>query len=91
MVNIGGVKIYPETVEAHLLQLPFIQDVRITPKPNPITGHILTADILLKPFCGEVSDQIRAHLASLPRAARPATLRFVDHIDVGATGKKLRI
>lgn len=94
MVNIGGVKVYPETVEAHLLGLPFIQEVRVTPKPNPITGHILTADILLKPFCADLSGgveaQIRAHLALLPRAARPASLRFVDHIAVGATGKKLR-
>ena len=90
MVNIGGVKVYPETVEAHLLQLPFIQDVRITPKPSPITGHILVAEIVLKPFSGDAAAQIKAHMAALPRAARPAALRFVDSLAIGATGKKLR-
>ncbi len=93
MVNVGGVKVYPESVESLLLELPFIQDVRILAKPNPITGHILTADILLKPFSGQVEELtnlIRAHLASLPRAFRPASLRFVDALDIGATGKKLR-
>jgi len=90
MVNVGGVKIFPETVEAHLLALPFVQDVRVTPKPNPITGHVLTADIVLKPFSGDVESEIKAHLAQLPRAARPASLRFVDALDTGATGKKLR-
>ena len=90
LVNVGGVKVFPETVEAHLLALPFVQDVRVTPKPNPITGHVLTADIVLKPFSGEVEPAIKAHLAELPRAARPASLRFVDALDIGATGKKLR-
>lgn len=90
MVNIGGVKVYPETVEAHILTLPFVQDARVTPRPNPITGHVLTADIVLKPFFGEVEPEIKAHLTALPRAARPAALRFVEALDIGATGKKLR-
>ena len=90
MVNIGGVKIYPEAVETHLLKLDIIQDVRVTPKPNPITGHILVADIVLKPFSDDATAQIKAHVALLPRAARPASLRFVDRLDIGATGKKLR-
>lgn len=93
MVNVGGVKVYPESVESLLLELSFIQDARVLAKPNPITGHILTADILLKPFSGQVEELtnlIRAHLASLPRAFRPASLRFVDALDIGATGKKLR-
>ncbi len=94
MVNIGGVKVYPESVEAHLLGLSFIQDANVSSRPNPITGHILTADILLKPFPGDsgrdYAAEIRTHLAALPRASRPASLRFVDALDIGATGKKLR-
>lgn len=94
MVNVGGIKVYPETVEARMLELPFIQDVRVSPRPNPITGHVLVADILLKPFSGQVdelTDAIRAHLATLPRAFRPASLRFVETLEIGGTGKKLRI
>jgi len=90
MVNVGGVKIYPETVEAHLLASPWVQEARVTSKPNPITGAILVADIVLKPLPGDHEAEIRAHIAQLPRAQRPASLRFVEAIATGATGKKNR-
>ena len=94
MVNVGGVKVFPETVEAHILACPQVQEVRVTSKPNPITGAILVADIVLKPLPGdheaEMPEKIRAHIAALPRAQRPAALRFVEAIETGATGKKAR-
>lgn len=94
MVNVGGVKVYPETVEAHILASPRVQEVRVTAKPNPITGSILVADIVLKPLPGDheakINEEIRAHIAALPRAQRPASLRFVEAIETGATGKKAR-
>ncbi len=94
MVNVGGVKVYPESVETHLLQLSCIQDVRVLSKPNPITGHILTAEIVLKPQVTESQDsllaQIKAHLHTLPRSHRPASVRIVEALDITATGKKVR-
>ena len=90
MVNVGGVKVFPETVEAHILASPWVQEVRVTSKPNPITGAILVADIVLKPLPGDHEPEIRAHIAALPRAQRPASLRFVEAIETGATGKKAR-
>jgi acyl-CoA synthetase (AMP-forming)/AMP-acid ligase II len=90
MVNVGGVKVYPETVETYLLQLPFIQDVRVSPRPNPITGHVVVADIVLKANSDFDEAQIKAHLQSLPRAQRPVSLRYVEALDIGATGKKSR-
>ena len=94
MVNVGGVKVFPETVEAHILASPWVQDTRVSAKPNPITGAILIADIVLKPLPGDhesrVHEEIRAHLMQLPRAQRPASLRFVTAIATGATGKKAR-
>ncbi len=90
MVNVGGVKVFPETVEAHILASPWVQEARVTAKPNPITGAILIADIVLKPLPGDHEAEIRAHIAALPRAQRPASLRFVEAIETGATGKKVR-
>jgi acyl-coenzyme A synthetase/AMP-(fatty) acid ligase len=90
MVNVGGVKVYPETVEAHILASPWVQEARVTSKPNPITGSILVADIVLKPLPGDHEQEIRAHMTALPRAQRPASLRFVEAIETGATGKKAR-
>lgn len=90
MVNVGGVKVYPETVEAHILASPWVQEARVTARPNPITGAILVADIVLKPLPGDHAAEIRAHINALPRAQRPASLRFVEAIETGATGKKAR-
>ncbi len=91
LVNVGGVKVFPETVEAHILASPWVQEARVTSKPSPITGAILIADIVLKPLPGDHEAEIRAHLAELPRAQRPASLRFVEAIETGATGKKVRL
>ncbi len=90
MVNVGGVKVFPETVEAHILASPWVQEARVTSKPNPITGAILIADIVLKPLPGDHQAEIKAHIAELPRAQRPASLHFVETIETGATGKKIR-
>lgn len=92
MVNVGGVKVWPEEVEAHLLQLPCLSDVLVTTKPSPITGSILIADLVLTDPAGEAAARplIKAHLEALPRAARPATLRFVPALPTGQTGKKSR-
>ncbi|HWU50082.1 MAG TPA: class I adenylate-forming enzyme family protein [Asticcacaulis sp.] len=88
MVNIGGVKVFPETVEAFILQHPGVQDVRVASRPNPITGHVLTADMVLKPFADQ--NAVKAHLQGLPRAQRPVMTRFVETLPTGQTGKKLR-
>jgi acyl-CoA synthetase (AMP-forming)/AMP-acid ligase II len=88
MVNIGGVKVFPETVEAFILQHPGVQDVRVSARPNPITGHVLTADMVLKPFADE--NAVKAHMQGLPRAQRPVMTRFVETLPTGQTGKKLR-
>ena len=94
LVNVGGVKVFPETVEAHILASPWVQEARVTSKANPITGAILVADIVLKPLTGDdvatANEEIRSHIAQLPRAQRPASLRFVEAIETGATGKKAR-
>ena len=89
-VNIGGVKVYPEEVEAFILRLPFVQEARVAARPNPITGSILTAEIVLKPWDGDAEAALRAHMGALPRTSRPAAFRFVETLALGATGKKLR-
>ncbi|MDC7682753.1 class I adenylate-forming enzyme family protein [Asticcacaulis sp. BYS171W] len=92
MVNIGGVKVFPEEVEAYLLTCTAVRDVRVTARPNPITGHILTAEIALDPSADETGAkaQIKAHIQTLPRAQRPVSLSFVEAIPYGETGKKSR-
>jgi acyl-coenzyme A synthetase/AMP-(fatty) acid ligase len=93
MVNIGGVKIWPEEVETHLLQLPFLRDALVTTRPNPITGSILIADLVLADPDARAACEplVKAHLALLPRAARPAMIRYKTALPTGQTGKKSRM
>ena len=93
MVNIGGVKIWPEEVEAHLLQLPFVRDALVSARPSPITGSILVADLVLADPEAQAACEplVKAHLERLPRAARPAMIRYKSALPTGQTGKKLRM
>ena len=93
LINVGGHKVFPEEVETHLLTLPWVTDVRVSAQPSPITGAILTADIVVQ--TNEAPEQqlrqrLQAHLQALPRHARPALLRFKDELKVGASHKKAR-
>jgi acyl-coenzyme A synthetase/AMP-(fatty) acid ligase len=93
LINIGGLKVFPEDVEAHILSLPEVSDVRISAQPSPITGCILTADVV--PVDAHVSQDylvrlLRQHLTGLPRHARPALIRVKNCLPIGSTSKKSR-
>ena len=92
LINVGGYKVFPEEVEEHILKLPIVSDVYVSAQRNPITGSILTADIVVDGSEEEslARVQIQEHLKSLPRHARPVLLRFKDQISLGQAGKKCR-
>jgi len=48
LINVGGLKVYPAQVESVLQLMPNVHDVVVTGEPNPITGHIVKAKILLE-------------------------------------------
>ena len=45
-INVGGLKVLPSEVETILLQIPLVADCLVYPEPNPITGHIVVAEIV---------------------------------------------
>lgn len=92
LINIGGLKVFPEEIESYLLKLSEISDVRISSLPSPITGQILIAEIVPNGDLDTLllQKKIEDHLTALPRYARPALLRFKDQISNLRTGKKSR-
>lgn len=93
MINIGGQKVFPEEIEAYLLRLPIVVDVRVSSLPSPITGAILIADILPREGHGSAAEMKRAiqeHLKGLPRHARPVLLRFNKELPTLSSNKKAR-
>lgn len=48
LINIGGEKVFPSEIESVLLEMPNVKEVLVTGKPNPVIGHIVCANFVLK-------------------------------------------
>jgi len=98
IINIGGLKVHPEEVEAVINRHPQVRMSLVRPKHNPITGSIVVADVVLKSQQqGEGVQQIEVRndilklcREALPRHKVPAAISFVPSLKVAATGKLLR-
>ena len=96
VINVGGQKVHPEEVEAVLHLHPQVQMARVRGRASPITGALVTADIVLHTPAGpEAFAALREEILALCRASLaahkvPTVLRAVATLDVGASGKLLR-
>ncbi len=93
LINVGGDKVMPSQVRDVLLSCDPVIDARIYAKPNPITGNIVAADVVVDPISeqgqpNELRHEIlrysREHLASFQV---PRFMQFVPEIAVNETGK----
>jgi acyl-CoA synthetase (AMP-forming)/AMP-acid ligase II len=98
IINIGGLKVHPEEVEAVINRHPRVRMSLVRGKQSPITGSIVVADVVLSAEqqleAGrqtEVKNEIlRFCRDALPRHKVPASISFVPRLAVGATGKLVR-
>jgi acyl-CoA synthetase (AMP-forming)/AMP-acid ligase II len=97
IINIGGLKVHPEEVEAVINRHPQVRMSLVRPKRSPFTGAIVIADVVLRSACqgaegeAEVKDDIlRLCRGALPRHKVPAAISFVPALAVAATGKLVR-
>jgi acyl-coenzyme A synthetase/AMP-(fatty) acid ligase len=98
IINIGGLKVHPEEVEAVINRHPRVRMSLVRPKASPITGSIVIADVVLKSASdgaagelGEVKgDILKLCRDALPRHKVPAAISIVAALDVAATGKLAR-
>lgn len=90
VVNVGGVKVWPERVEAVLRRHPSVSDTVVLVRRNAFSGSVLTAQVVaadgvdptglaarLRAYCGE-------HLEA---AAVPAVVSVVPALRLSASGK----
>ena len=96
IINIGGLKVHPEEIEAVINRHPQVRMSLVRSKRNPITGAIVVADVVLK-VEGQRARQIELKddilklcRQALPRHKVPAAISFVPALKVAATGKLLR-
>jgi acyl-coenzyme A synthetase/AMP-(fatty) acid ligase len=96
IINIGGLKVHPEEVEAAINRHPDVWASLARARRNPIMGAVVVADVVLKdaPEVGGHVEAEREILAicrqALPPHKVPAAIRFVASLDVSAAGKLVR-
>jgi acyl-CoA synthetase (AMP-forming)/AMP-acid ligase II len=96
IINIGGQKVHPEEIEAIINRHPQVRMSLVRGKRSPITGAIVTADVVLESG-GESGgvDRVKDDILTLCRDALPlykvpASISIVPALDVAASGKLLR-
>jgi acyl-coenzyme A synthetase/AMP-(fatty) acid ligase len=100
IINVGGLKVYPEEVEGVLNADPRVRMSLVRPKRNPITGAVVIAEVVLEDSVSATLDVARTeHLKNdllaacrraLPAHKVPARLSFVASLNVSAAGKLVR-
>jgi acyl-coenzyme A synthetase/AMP-(fatty) acid ligase len=96
IINVGGLKVHPEEVEAIINQHPDVQMSLVKARANPITGAIVVAEVVRKPASDGDPDEFRKEILALCRGALPAykipaNIRVVAALDVGVSGKLARV
>jgi acyl-coenzyme A synthetase/AMP-(fatty) acid ligase len=100
LINVGGLKVYPEEVEGAINRHPAVRMSMVRSRRSPITGSLVAADVVLKEepdsshAGGERVDFEReilqlCHERLAPHKV-PATIRFVPALEMAAAGKLAR-
>jgi len=91
VINVGGMKVFPEEVEAVLLKHPAVAACRVIGESHPILGAAVAAEIVA---CGQQAPDARELAAwcrcSLASFKVPARFRHVEKLGVTASGKVRR-
>lgn len=99
VINVGGLKVYPEEVEAVINRCPGVRMSLVRARRNPITGSIAVADVMLDEehdrdnISGAFamrSKILKMCRAQLPEYKVPAAINIVSTLAVGPTGKLIR-
>jgi len=100
IINVGGLKVYPEEVEGVLNADPRVRMSLVRAKRSPITGALVVAEVVLEdsiraaldaPRTEDIkSELLAACRRALPAHKVPARLSFVPALELTAAGKLVR-
>ncbi len=96
VINVGGAKVQPEEVETVLNSHPRVSMSRVRPRPNPILGAVVEAEIVLREDApaddpAGLKQAIIAHCRPhLAKHKVPVSVKFVPALPISAGGKLLR-
>jgi acyl-coenzyme A synthetase/AMP-(fatty) acid ligase len=93
IINVGGMKVHPEEVEAVINRHPAVRMSLVKARKNPFTGAVVVAEVVARDEPSEAlqGDILAACRARLAPHKVPAAIRFVPALDVGGSGKIARV
>ena len=96
IINVGGLKVHPEEVEAIINTHPGVRISRVTARRSPITGALVIAEVVTSETdATEAGEELVREILELCRKALPAhkvpaRVQLVRHLPVSAAGKLVR-
>jgi acyl-coenzyme A synthetase/AMP-(fatty) acid ligase len=98
VINVGGLKVHPEQVEAVIARHPDVQMCLVRAQKSPITGALVVADVVLRKDCTPIehdetviqTDILQLCREHLPAHKVPALINVVPMLGVGGSGKVMR-
>jgi acyl-coenzyme A synthetase/AMP-(fatty) acid ligase len=96
VINVGGLKVYPEEIESVINRHPQVEVSMVRTKKSPITGSLVIADVVLKLSMQAMEPEVvqdriltlcRKNLSSYKV---PAAINFVPSLAVAGSGKIVR-
>jgi acyl-coenzyme A synthetase/AMP-(fatty) acid ligase len=101
VINVGGLKVNPEEVEAVINRHPHVRMSLVRARRSPITGALVVADVVLRDVPGGAADSgadldaLKGEILELCREGLakhkvPTAIRVVPTLAVAASGKLAR-
>jgi len=96
VINVGGLKVFPEEVEAVLNAHPRVRMSLVRARRSPITGAVVVADVVLNETSAPAgADDVKQELLSLcrqvlPAHKVPAKMQIVPALELTPAGKLVR-
>jgi acyl-coenzyme A synthetase/AMP-(fatty) acid ligase len=98
VINVGGLKVHPEEVEAVINRHPEVQMSLVRTKKSPILGSLVVADVVLKETLRPANHNVRELQHDILLFCRgalssykvPAAIHFVPTLAISENGKLLR-
>jgi acyl-coenzyme A synthetase/AMP-(fatty) acid ligase len=99
VINVGGLKVYPEEVEAAINRHPAVRMAMVRSTRSRMTGSLVAADVVLNGTSDPVADDevvgFKREILELCRGSLapykvPATIRFVPALEIAVAGKLAR-
>ena len=89
VINVAGLKCFPEEIETVLAEVPGVRQVRVSGRPHPKVGAVPLAEIVpTDPAAPPKVSTLIAHCRTqLARYKVPVEFRFVESLPLTASGK----